>query len=186
MQHSGPHNAVWFGVSGKKMWDILTIIEHSLKRRGARARSAEYIHFDKDLSVFHIEDGRVWQKYDREGWWYTDEDGDERLDDVNQATEEDVRELDSGLTNAEIRRMMHAAPEEDVHELDSGATTSVNQGEGTHRRRVRGDARVGTVIRRIENEYGLPEGSVVLQYPDRRRIRTDARIDRLRRQWEEN
>lgn len=181
-----PHNAVWFGVSGKKMWDILTIIEHSLKRRGARARSAEYIHFKKDWTVFHIEDGRVWQKYDGEGWWYTDEDGDERLDDVNQAPEEDVRELDSGLTNAEIRRMMHAAPEEDAHELDSGATTSANQGEGTHRRRVRGDARVGTVIRRIENEYGLPEGSVVLQYPDRRRIRTDARIDRLRRQWEEN
>ena len=178
-----PHNAVWFGVSGKKMWDILTIIEHSLKTRGARAKPAEHIHFEKDWSVFHIEDGRVWQKYDGEGRWYTDEDGDERLDDVNQTSEEDIRELDSRLTNAEIRQMMHAAPEEDVHDLDSGATMSA-KGEGPHRRRVRGDARVGTMIQRIENEYGLPEGSVVLQYPDKRRVRADARIDTLRRQWE--
>ena len=119
----------------------------------------------------HIEDGKVWIPLD-DVWWRevkteedeedTDEDGDERLNDENQA------------------------PEKDVHELDSGATMSTNQGEGPHRRRVRGDARVGTVIRRIEDEYGLPEGSVVLQYPDRRRIRADARINRLRRQWEEN
>ena len=145
----------------------------------------------------HIEDGKVWipSDVDDVSWQEvkkeedeedTDEDGDERLDDVNQTSEEDDRELDSGLTNAEIRQMMHATPEEDVRELDSGATMSANQGKEAHRRRVRGDARVGTVIRRIENEYGLPEGSVVLQYPDRRRIRTDARIDRLRRQWEEN
>ena len=143
----------------------------------------------------HIEDGKVWIPLD-DVWWRevkteedeedTDEDGDERLNDENQAPEKDVHELDSGLTNAEIRQMMHAASEEDVHELDSGATMSTNQGEGPHRRRVRGDARVGTVIRRIEDEYGLPEGSVVLQYPDRRRIRADARINRLRRQWEEN
>lgn len=123
------------------------------------------------LARCHIEDGKVWIPLD-DVWWQevkteedeedTGEDGDERLNDENQASEEDV------------------------HELDSGATMSTSQGEGPRRRRVRGDARVGTVIRRIENEYGLPEGSVVLQYPDRRRIRSDARIDTLRRQWEGN
>lgn len=52
------------------------------------------------------------------------------------------------------------------------------------RRRVRGDARVGTVCARIEREFGLPDGSVKLRYPDNRLLYKNVRISRLRRMWE--
>ena len=52
------------------------------------------------------------------------------------------------------------------------------------RRRVRGDARVGTVCARIEREFGLPAGSVGLRYPDNRLLRRNVRISRLRQVWE--
>ena len=60
-----------------------------------------------------------------------------------------------------------------------------NQGT-PRRRRVRGDARVGNVARSIETERGLPGGSVVLQGPDGKRLRADARISTLRQRWEQD
>ena len=55
------------------------------------------------------------------------------------------------------------------------------------RRRVRSDARVGSTLKKIEGEYGLPQGSVRLFRPDRkwRPLRIDAKIGTLRRLWGE-
>ena len=53
------------------------------------------------------------------------------------------------------------------------------------RRRVRSDARVDTVCGRIEREFGLPDGSVRLRYPDNRLLRRHVRISRLRQMWEQ-
>ena len=52
------------------------------------------------------------------------------------------------------------------------------------RRRTRGDARVDTVCARIEREFGLPDGSVALRYPDNSLLRRNVRISRLRSMWE--
>ena len=53
------------------------------------------------------------------------------------------------------------------------------------RRSVRSDARIGTVMSRIENEYGLPSGSVFFRYPDKKRaVQRNVTILRLRQRWE--
>ncbi|CAB3690756.1 hypothetical protein [Paraburkholderia rhynchosiae] len=52
-------------------------------------------------------------------------------------------------------------------------------------RAARADARVGSIKRRIERVFGLPEGSVALCGPDGKALRTDARIATLRRRWEQ-
>ena len=52
-------------------------------------------------------------------------------------------------------------------------------------RRVRSDARIGTVMSRIENEYGLPSGSVFFRYPDKKRpVQRNVTILKLRQRWE--
>ncbi|SAL79940.1 hypothetical protein [Caballeronia telluris] len=51
-------------------------------------------------------------------------------------------------------------------------------------RAARADARVGTIKRRIERVFGLPEGSVVLLGPNGNALRADAKIGTLRRRWE--
>lgn len=55
------------------------------------------------------------------------------------------------------------------------------------RRRVRSDARIGTIMSRIENEYGLPSGSIFLRYPDKKRpVQRNVTILKLRQRWEEH
>lgn len=59
--------------------------------------------------------------------------------------------------------------------------------EPPRRRRVRGDARIGTTMSRIENEYGLPSGSVFFRYPDKKRpVQRNVTILKLRQRWEEH
>ena len=53
-------------------------------------------------------------------------------------------------------------------------------------RRVRGDARIGTVMSRIEKEYGLPGGSVFFRYPGKKRpVQRNVTVMKLRQRWEE-
>ena len=54
-------------------------------------------------------------------------------------------------------------------------------------RRVRSDARIGTVMSRIENAYGLPSGSVFFRYPGKRRpVQRNVTVLKLRQRWEEH
>ena len=54
-------------------------------------------------------------------------------------------------------------------------------------RRTRSDARIGTVMSRIENEYGLPSGSVFFRYPDKKRpVQRNVTVFKLRQRWEEH
>jgi hypothetical protein len=48
---------------------------------------------------------------------------------------------------------------------------------------LRRDASVRTGIREIERVFGLPEGSVSLQLPSRRRARIDKKIGALLSDW---
>ncbi|WP_213779534.1 hypothetical protein [Caballeronia sp. dw_276] len=51
-------------------------------------------------------------------------------------------------------------------------------------RAARADASVGSIRRRIERVFGLPDGSVALCGPDGKALRADARIATLRRRWD--
>ena len=49
--------------------------------------------------------------------------------------------------------------------------------------RARNDASVGTIKRKIEEAFGLPEGSVVIYTPEQRTFRAYALISTVRRRW---
>jgi hypothetical protein len=49
---------------------------------------------------------------------------------------------------------------------------------------ARGDASVGTIERKLAEAFNLPEGSVCIRLPNRRKARADKQIWRLRREWE--
>lgn len=54
-------------------------------------------------------------------------------------------------------------------------------------RRVRSDAKIGTVMSRIEKEYGLPSGSVFFRYPGKKRpVQRNVTVLKLRQRWEEH
>jgi hypothetical protein len=50
-------------------------------------------------------------------------------------------------------------------------------------RAARVDATVGSIIKRIEHDYKLPEGSVALKLPNGRRAHVDGKIRNLLERW---
>lgn len=52
------------------------------------------------------------------------------------------------------------------------------------RRQVRDESSVGYVIRSIAREYGLPEESVHLVLPWKRKARTDSSLSRFKEHWQ--
>ena len=51
---------------------------------------------------------------------------------------------------------------------------------------ARRDALIDSIQKKIEKDYGLPEGSVKLVYPSGRKARADAKVDAFLRNWERN
>lgn len=51
-------------------------------------------------------------------------------------------------------------------------------------RDARSDARVGSIEKRIEKDYGLPEGSVHIRNPDGKNARSDKEVGTLRKDYE--
>ncbi|MCE5287398.1 MAG: hypothetical protein LLG02_16350 [Pelosinus sp.] len=51
-------------------------------------------------------------------------------------------------------------------------------------RSAREDAKVGSIERRIEEDYGLPKGSVQINRPDGSNARSDKKIGNLRKEHE--
>lgn len=49
---------------------------------------------------------------------------------------------------------------------------------------AREDASVGTIERKAARAFNLPEGSVCILLPSRRKARSDKQIRQLRRDWE--
>ena len=59
------------------------------------------------------------------------------------------------------------------------------RGENARRfRDARSDARVGSIEKRIEKDYGLPAGSVHIRNPDGRNARSDKEVGNLRKDYE--
>ena len=73
-------------------------------------------------------------------------------------------------------------PEIDVDSNEKSPTSSENP---TRYRVARNDSSIRTIKSTIENVFGLPEGSVALVKPDGSKIRSDATVGTLRKQWED-
>lgn len=52
-------------------------------------------------------------------------------------------------------------------------------------RDARGDASIEAISKRIEKDYGLPPGSVVIKNPDGKKARSDGKVGSLRKRWNE-
>lgn len=64
-------------------------------------------------------------------------------------------------------------------------TDAPERSEDASRYRVaRADAPIGTITAKIEEVFGLPQGSVVLVKRDGRKKRSDASIQSLRDEWD--
>lgn len=68
--------------------------------------------------------------------------------------------------------------EEDFEEVASSSAIA------TRYRAARNDASIRSIKKTIEQVFGLPEGSVALLNPDGRKIRSNASVGTLRRNWD--
>lgn len=53
----------------------------------------------------------------------------------------------------------------------------------TRYRSARADSSLATLQRTIERDYGLPAGAIRIVRPDGRKVRCDATVRHLRREW---
>lgn len=156
------HQQTWsafFGVAGdKKMLDVL--------QKAFKAAKVVNVRFSDDidpstaLKEFHVQDSYVWRPLES-GTWYADSQGDEDL------AEDAFAEANDLDLEAEV--------------VDGGDSRISSP---TRFRVARADASIGTIRKKIEEVFGLPEGSVALCGPDKKGLRADATIATLRKRWE--
>lgn len=159
---------------------------------GLRVRHGDQIDPAQALRQYHLEDGRLWCPDEEYVWYARGGDGDSAA--AREASEggdeDDGVEEDGGAEEND-----GACPDDGSDEGadadwadDSGDTAVAASGGRTELparfRAARSDASVGTISRRIEAVFGLPEGSVALRGPDKKVLRSDATIRTLRRRWE--
>ena len=151
--------SVFFGVAGdEKLLDVLLNAFQAAKVFNVRISD----HIDPSTATkdFHVQDGYVWRPLES-GTWYADSQEDESVEEDSVAETEDL-EFPAEVADGDDSRM--SSP--------------------TRFRVARADASIGTIRKRIEKVFGLPEGSVALLGPDKKRLRGDATIATLRKRWE--
>lgn len=172
----GRHSqSVFFGIAGDKK--LLSVIENVFSSiAGLSVRLSDYIDPSKATKDFHIQDGYLWQPYETGSWIASEPEfsrEDMQLLEENENAEEDLDEL------------LEFDESEDFDETD--AEISESQGrisQPVRFRAARKDAKIGTIKKKIEEVFNLPEGSVSLCGPDKRSLRSDATIATLKRRWE--
>ena len=156
------HKQTWsafFGVAGdKKVLDVLLNAFQGAKV--ANLRFSDYIDPSTATKDFHVQDGYVWRPFES-GTWYTDAQDEEDLTD------------DAVTATGDLELAAEAA---------DGGDTRISS--PTRFRVARADASIGTIRKKIEEVFGLPEGSVALCGPDKKGLRGDATIATLRKRWE--
>ena len=123
-------------------------------------RFSDYIDPSTATKNFHVQEGYVWQPFES-GTWYADSQDKEDL------AEDSVVETDDLEVAAEVA---------------DGRDSRVSS--PSRFRVARADASIGTIRKKIEEVFGLPEGSVALCGPDKKGLRGDATIATLRKRWE--
>jgi hypothetical protein len=158
------HQQTWsafFGVAGdEKLLDVLLNAFRGAKV--ANARFSDFIDPSTATREFHIQDGHVWRPFES-GTWYAE------LQDVEKGN------LIADVV-AETDDLENAAPEAEV--------VTARLSNPSRFRVARADATIGAIRGKIEEVFGLPEGSVALCGTDGRALRKDATIATLRKRWE--
>lgn len=154
--------SAFFGVAGdEKVLDVLHDAFQAVKIKNVRF--SDYIDQSVGVKRFHVQGGVVWRPLE-DGTWYS---GSETLvADVAVIEHEKV---------ADIAVIEH-------EEVADGENIRVST--PTRYRAARADATVGTIRKKIEEVFGLPEGSVALCGQDKKPLRRDATIGTLRNRWE--
>ena len=157
---------------------------------GLRVRQGDQIDPAQALRQYHLEDGRLWSP-DEEYVWYArggDGDGDGDGAAAGGACEGDEEDGGAEDDDAAYAGDGSGGSGNEDWPQDSGDTAVAASGGRTEQparfRAARSDASVGTICRRIEVVFGLPEGSVALRGPEKKVLRSDATIRTLRRRWE--
>ncbi len=121
---------------------------------GVQARFSDYIDPKQSVLEYHVESGYVWRRYEPGLWWREDE----------EYPEQEETEIEVDKNNVE--------------------KVASSSGAATRYRAARNDASIRSIKKTIEQVFGLPEGSVALVKPDGGKIRADATVGTLRRNWE--
>ena len=152
--------SAFFGVAGQKKKELLELILHSFRKiSGVKVRNSDYIDASMGLSEFHIENGVVWRPADAVTWYSetqhnNDNDG-EKDENVDIANDQEYINREKQRRNSSPARF----------------------------RAARSDTTVGVIRAKMEEIFGLPEGSIALCDPEGNHMRSDARIGTLRKRW---
>jgi hypothetical protein len=147
---------------------LLAVLFESFERCDARVRFAGELATDGAPCAIHLEDAHVWMNEDDDRWY------------ASKLIESDEPWPASASDDIAVT--------DEIDEIGAVCEVMPEQATGRARapgryRAARADASVGSIRRRIEAVFGLPEGSVDLCGPDGRALRADARIATLRRRW---
>lgn len=150
-----PSWSAFFGVAGDKKL-LKTLFNAFQDAKVAQVRMSDYIESSMAINEFHIQDGYIWRPLE-EGTWY--------------AKMEDIPEPESSVVI-------------EIEESECSIKNLSRSAIPTRFRAARADTTVGTIRQKIEEVFGLPEGSVAICGPDKRPLRKDATIATVRRRWE--
>lgn len=156
-----------------------SIRHHFSKIDGLKVRFSDYITTDQASRQIHVEDGQIWQPYEA-GVWYTNEPSVSSLESQEEIDEDLIDFDDIDFEEDDVFESNVSEPDDSDNERDGQEVVA----KARRFRAARSDASVGSITRKIERVFGLPEGSVALCGPDRKALRRDARIGTLRRRWD--
>jgi hypothetical protein len=166
-------HSAFIGVAKKE--NLLEPLRNAFVNANIKCRFGEYINPSTGICEFHIEDGQVWRPIDA-GTWYAG---------ITESILPEVTTTDSKSNDND------AESNDNDTEITIGSDSENNSDVVSHAanprrfRAARADASVGNIRKKIEEIFGLPEGSVKLCGPDGRALRSDATIATLRRRWDE-
>ncbi len=162
--------SAFFGVAGNQTKRVLESIYSAFKPlAGVKCRYSDYIKTSDGICEFHVENGIAWRPSDATTWH------------TNDGQQTEGEESAEGLDALSIRSDEQLMDEPG----QKGDLDLPKQVEDPLRyRAARADAKVGSIKRKIEKLFDLPEGSVALCGPDGNPLRSDAKVSTLRQRWE--
>lgn len=170
-------------VAGDKK--VLKVLESAFsKLPKVKSRYSDYITTSEGIRAFHVEDGLLWRCEDAVTWCSdSPADAEKGQEPVKKSlVSDEVIEDDEAEWGCVISSV---EPESSEVDCDDELPVARTREQATRYRVARADAKVASIRQRIEQVFGLPEGSVALCGPDGRALRGDAFIRTLRRRWQE-
>lgn len=143
-----------------------------------KSRFSDYVPSSAALRTFHVQDGLVWEQEDASTWYSHAQ----ILADLTAEADDNVEPIEEDVTE----EAWDAEDLEASDDQEEDSTVVIGNRKAARYRAARSDAKVSTIRARIEEVFGLPEGSVALCGPDGRALRGNALIRTLRRRWDEN